>query len=531
MITESTGIVFLGPPEYYANKNLKIRNKFTGTGRPYSTAEPPPVFWVLKRTTVQRAMSSSEGNNTPSPSSVASSSQQPPALPSSSSSSQLQLATGKNAVKRESPQLKVENLARASFCSTPKPLAPPTSISEWQLLAVLQRANLVQYYDMFISQGGDDINQIMQCDEGEFLEIMSLVGMLSKPLHVRRLQRALTEFSKDQTSFNLAAIQHIGPPPVSPYALSGPDMSFLMPGFAATLSNLSSTSPGLPSTSTETTSPQNGNATHNSVPLAIELSAAVLGTMATSVTISSGGNTGATDFGTTSTVPGGTANVVRGEFLPAFGQGPVTGEEKERSSSPVSVGGDFVSLGDYDPSTALCDSPVLSDAQIRRLSSCAMAICQKIPRLPPKLVQNKKRVSKEVLDLLSASADTPNRLAEYRKYSAIYGRFDAKRKPDKGLSFHEVSVNEAAAQLCLIMPSLLTRRDELFPLARQVVKDAGYHYAKASRKRGFDVVDSHSPQSSPTQSPCPGDDNDPETDNVFSTTKQSEEKRKKSDSV
>ncbi|RCN46592.1 NAB region 2 protein [Ancylostoma caninum] len=422
-----------------------------------------------------------------------------PALPSSSSSSQLQLATGKTTVKRESPQLKVENLARASFCSTPKPLAPPTSISEWQLLAVLQRANLVQYYDMFISQGGDDINQIMQCDEGEFLEIMSLVGMLSKPLHVRRLQRALTEFSKDQTSFNLAAIQHIGPPPVSPYALSGPDMSFLMPGFAATLSNLSSTSPGLPSTSTETTSPQNGNATHNSVPLAIELSAAVLGTMATSVTISSGGSTGATDFGTTSTVPGGTANVVRGEFLPAFGQGPVTGEEKERSSSPVSVGGDFVSLGDYDPSTALCDSPVLSDAQIRRLSSCAMAICQKIPRLPPKLVQNKKRVSKEVLDLLSASADTPNRLAEYRKYSAIYGRFDAKRKPDKGLSFHEVSVNEAAAQLCLIMPSLLTRRDELFPLARQVVKDAGYHYAKASRKRGFDVVDSHSPQSSPTQ--------------------------------
>ncbi|KAK6052735.1 NAB region 1 [Cooperia oncophora] len=186
------------------------------------------------------------------------------ALPSSSSSSQLQLSGVKNPVKRESPQLKVENIARAG---TPKPLAPPTSISEWQLLAVLQRANLVQYYDMFISQGGDDINQIMQCDEGEFLEIMSLVGMLSKPLHVRRLQRALTEFSKDQTTFNLAAIQHIGPPPVSPYALGGPDMSFLMPGFATTLTSLSSASPGLASTSTETTSPQNGNATHNSVPL------------------------------------------------------------------------------------------------------------------------------------------------------------------------------------------------------------------------------------------------------------------------
>ncbi|VDL84358.1 unnamed protein product [Nippostrongylus brasiliensis] len=93
--------------------------------------------------------------------------------------------------------------------------------------------------DFIAAKCGDDINQIMQCDEGEFLEIMSLVGMLSKPLHVRRLQRALTEFSKDQTTFNLAAIQHIGPPPVSPYALGGPDMSFLMPGRISFLSLLS----------------------------------------------------------------------------------------------------------------------------------------------------------------------------------------------------------------------------------------------------------------------------------------------------
>ena len=41
------------------------------------------------------------------------------------------------------------------------------------------------------------------------------------------------------------------------------------------------------------------------------------------------------------------------------------------------------------------------------------------------------------------------------------------------MSLHEVSVNEAAAQLCHHMPSLLTRRDDLFPLARQVVKMAG----------------------------------------------------------
>ena len=66
-----------------------------------------------------------------------------------------------------------------------------TSLPEWQLQAVLFHAKLTQYYDRFISLGGDDIDQLMQCDETEFLEIMRLIGMASKPLHVRRFQRSL----------------------------------------------------------------------------------------------------------------------------------------------------------------------------------------------------------------------------------------------------------------------------------------------------------------------------------------------------
>jgi len=46
----------------------------------------------------------------------------------------------------------------------------------------------------------------------------------------------------------------------------------------------------------------------------------------------------------------------------------------------------------------------------------------------------------------------------------------------------QVSVNEAAAQICKLVPVLLTRRDELFPLARQVVRDSGYHYSKGHSK-------------------------------------------------
>ena len=46
-------------------------------------------------------------------------------------------------------------------------------------------------------------------------------------------------------------------------------------------------------------------------------------------------------------------------------------------------------------------------------------------------------------------------------------------------------VNEAAAQLCFMMPTLLTRRDELFPLARQIVRDSGYQYSKGHSRSQF----------------------------------------------
>ncbi|EEC10837.1 ngfi-A binding protein, putative [Ixodes scapularis] len=70
----------------------------------------------------------------------------------------------------------------------------PTNESELQLYRVLQRANLLSYYDTFICQGGDDVQQLCEAGEEEFLEIMALVGMASKPLHVRRLQKALQEW-------------------------------------------------------------------------------------------------------------------------------------------------------------------------------------------------------------------------------------------------------------------------------------------------------------------------------------------------
>lgn len=62
------------------------------------------------------------------------------------------------------------------------------------LYALLQSGNLVDYYERFLQQGGDDINQLCDATEEEFKEITNLVGMQTKPLHIRRLQKALVEW-------------------------------------------------------------------------------------------------------------------------------------------------------------------------------------------------------------------------------------------------------------------------------------------------------------------------------------------------
>ncbi|XP_025048491.1 NGFI-A-binding protein 2 [Alligator sinensis] len=72
-------------------------------------------------------------------------------------------------------------------------MALPRTLGELQLYRVLQRANLLSYYETFIQQGGDDVRQLCEAGEEEFLEIMALVGMAAKPLHGRRLQKALRE--------------------------------------------------------------------------------------------------------------------------------------------------------------------------------------------------------------------------------------------------------------------------------------------------------------------------------------------------
>ncbi|XP_037090930.1 NGFI-A-binding protein homolog [Pollicipes pollicipes] len=296
----------------------------------------------------------------------------------------------------------------------------PTNESELQLYRVLQHANLLSYYDVFISQGGDDVQQLCEAGEDEFLEIMALVGMASKPLHVRRLQKALQEWVSSPGKFHLPILPVpaggflagrglVGQPTPVPVPAPAPVPISIAP---APTPSLSRDRDSLPSPSHSQSS--------------------------------------------------------RELWPPRPGVGEEGGEPYPSSGSPLQL------------------TPTLRESQIRRLADTALHIAKTLPDFEPRQQHSSKRKAcKELEYVLGMDQDDPKRMDKIREYAAIYGRFDCKRKAEKPLTLHEVSVNEAAAQICLHVPALLTRRDELFPLARQVVRNSGYQYSKGhSRSQG-----------------------------------------------
>lgn len=86
------------------------------------------------------------------------------------------------------------------------PTSYPSNLAELQLYRVMQNASLLFYYDTLLEMGGDDVQQLCDAGEEEFLEIMSLVGMASKPLHVRRLQKSLQEWVTNPNKFKIPLV-------------------------------------------------------------------------------------------------------------------------------------------------------------------------------------------------------------------------------------------------------------------------------------------------------------------------------------
>ncbi|RXM32347.1 NGFI-A-binding protein 2 [Acipenser ruthenus] len=303
----------------------------------------------------------------------------------------------------------------------------PRTLGELQLYRVLQRANLLAYYDTFIQQGGDDVQQLCEAGEEEFLEIMALVGMATKPLHVRRLQKALREWATNPSLFN----QTLNNVPVNSIPLF--KISDTTGGRKSLSNGHASNSPGEQERSGLT--PQRSSSPKSPSSQTSELSRDKLQL---------------SPFGRHTPEPDGNS------------------QDEEQPSPP--------------PTPPATSSPVpggrLEPEAARAVTESVDRLMKTMPCAEPSevkaLLKLNKKLAKTVGHIFNMENSDPAKEEEIRKYSLIYGRFDSKRREGKQLSAHELTINEAAAQFCIRDNALLLRRVELFSLARQVARECAY---------------------------------------------------------
>ncbi|MEE6490395.1 hypothetical protein FKM82_015870 [Ascaphus truei] len=325
----------------------------------------------------------------------------------------------------------------------------PRTLGELQLYRILQRANLLSYFDAFIQQGGDDVQQLCEAGEEEFLEIMALVGMASKPLHVRRLQKALRDWVTNPGLFN----QPLTSLPVSSIPI------YKLPESSPSLL-------GITSSSYERNS--NTREPHLKIPKC-----------AATTCVQSMGS--------------GKSDGVGNSPLQSSSEGRHWQShhttESEHSLSPADLG---------SPASPRDTSETLDAAAVLSVAECVERMVPSLPKSDLNevrdLLKTNKKLAKMIGHIFEMTDEDSRKEEEVRKYSAIYGRFDSKRKDGKHLTLHELTVNEAAAQLCMKDIALLTRRDELFTLARQISREVTYKYTYRTTKSKCEERDELSPK-------------------------------------
>ncbi|XP_068599038.1 NGFI-A-binding protein 2 [Brachionichthys hirsutus] len=326
----------------------------------------------------------------------------------------------------------------------------PRTLGELQLYRVLQRANLLAYYDTFIQQGGDDVQQLCEAAEDEFLEIMALVGMATKPLHVRRLQKALRDWAANPALFSQ-------PAPLGGIPLFKVDGT----GSAGTKKSVSNGQPGSPSeredraclTPMHSGSPRSPCSQASPQPPDPHYRDKLSPMEPHWLSPEPERN-----------CPGIEEEPPSPPLLSTCPPGPSTSPSPSASFAPAAPSA--WPGGQLDGETA------------RAVFESVERLLRTLPRSDPAEVKTllgmNKKMAKTVGHIFKMGPQDENKEEEIRKYSLIYGRFDSKRREGKQLTHHELIINEAAARFCIRDNALLLRRVELFSLARQVARKCAY---------------------------------------------------------
>lgn len=325
-------------------------------------------------------------------------------------------------------------LSRAVAVST---MSLPRTLGELQLYRVLQRANLLAYYETFIQQGGDDVQQLCEAAEEEFLEIMALVGMATKPLHVRRLQKALRDWAANPALFSQ---------PVSSVPLGGIPL-FKVDGTGSSGSggtgrkSVSNGHPGSPCdredraclTPMHSGSPRSPCSQASPQPPDAHYREKLSPMDPHWLSPEPDGNC------TAASASGAEEEPPSPPLLSACPPGPSTSPSPSGSFAPAAT--------TTTATTVLSAWPggQLDGETARAVVESVERLLRTLPRSDPAevktLLRMNKKMAKTVGHIFKMGSQDANKEEEIRKYSLIYGRFDSKRREGKQLTHHEVNMS------------------------------------------------------------------------------------------
>ncbi|CAH8578731.1 unnamed protein product [Schistosoma guineensis] len=407
------------------------------------------------------------------------------------------------------------------------------NLGELEVYLLLQNAKLLQYFDAFINHGGDDIQQLIDSlnDPKEFDQLIKIVEMDKKPLHVQRFKKALLQYStqnitsrhnqqhvtKEFQSNNIYTNQEGSIPSIYSGLNLFPNQSSLINSLTSTQSILSNYSQNFNPLFNQWAILNNSQNAPMFQSLAMGISNQQhLITPVESVDRSDhsfklSDYTHSLEQLITSkkcqqqeeniqdineTNQSKTQNNLLNSPILSRNNSPYSSQLSQHTilhPSPLISTSEEINLtGTITNSQTnalklivtenLIDDPLkirpsatLMKSDYLKLEIAITALLPYLPKFQIRKSNNSRNTNEqEIQEILKLPENDQNRINGLRKHSLIFGRTDSVKRLTRPLRHFEITINEITFRLVQQIPELITQREHLFHIARQIVNTMNY---------------------------------------------------------
>ncbi|CBY08697.1 unnamed protein product [Oikopleura dioica] len=95
------------------------------------------------------------------------------------------------------------------------------TLGQLQTYLVLKRADLLAYYQGLVALGGDNVEYLSMLKDEDLSQVVEMLGMTGKPLHIQRLIKALNDWKMTPHSFQ-NELEHYNQTPTNSVPIRNP---------------------------------------------------------------------------------------------------------------------------------------------------------------------------------------------------------------------------------------------------------------------------------------------------------------------